>query len=69
MRESLEVKLMGESINTRNGDTCHVRATVLPPRINLPILQELLQAFCRPGWLMVRCSGTQRVVLTDELCK
>ena len=31
-------------------DTCHVRATVLPPRINLPILQELLHAFCRRVW-------------------
>ena len=55
-------------LEVTNGDTCHVRATVLPPRINLPILQELLQAFCRRGWPMVRCSGTHnRVVLTDEL--
>ena len=53
-----------------SGDTCHVRATVLPSRINLPILQELLHAFCQRGWPMVRCSGTHnRIVLslTDEL--
>ena len=55
-------------LEVTNGDTCHVRATVLPPRINLPILQELLQAFCRRGWPMIRCSGTHnRVALTDEL--
>ena len=55
-------------LEVTNGDTCHVRATVLPPRINLPILQELLHAFCRRGWPMVRCSGTHnRVALTDEL--
>ena len=47
---------------------CHVRATVLPPKINLPILQEFLRAFCRRGWPMVRCVGTHnRVTLTDEL--
>ena len=34
------------------------RATVLPPRINLPILQEFLKAFCRRGWPMVRCVGS-----------
>ena len=27
-------------LEVTNGDTCHVGATVLPPRINLPILQE-----------------------------
>ena len=47
--------------------TC-VRATVLPPKINLPILQDLLRAFCRRGWPIVRCVGTHnRVTLTDEL--
>ena len=51
-----------------SGDTCHVRATVLPSRINLPILQELLHAICRRGWPMVRCVGTHnRIALTDEL--
>ena len=51
-----------------SGDACHVRATVLPSRINLPILQELLHAICRQGWPMVRCVGTHnRVALTDEL--
>ena len=40
-------------------------ASVLPPRINLPILHK---AFCRRGWPMVRCVGTHnRVPLTDEL--
>ena len=53
---------------TVQGDICHVRATVLPPRINLPILQEFLKAFCRRGWPLVRCVGTHnRVPLTDEL--
>ena len=33
-----------------SGDTCHVRATVLPSRINLPILQEPLHAICQRGW-------------------
>ena len=55
-------------LEVMHGDTCHVRATVLPPRINLPILQELLHAFCRRGWPMVRCSGTHnRATLTDVL--
>ena len=55
-------------LEVTQGDTCHVRATVLPPRINLPILQELLHAFCRRGWPMVRCLGTHnRAPLTDEL--
>ena len=51
-----------------SGNTCHVRATVLPSRINLPILQKLLHAICRRGWPMVRCVGTHnRIALTDEL--
>ena len=55
-------------LEVTQGDICHVRATVLPPRINLPILQEFLKAFCRRGWPMVRCVGTHnRVPLTDEL--
>ena len=50
-------------LEVTQGDICHVRATVLPPRINLPIL-----AFCRRGWPLVRCVGTHnRVPLTDEL--
>ena len=36
-------------LEVTQGDLCHVRATVLPPRINLPILQEFLKAFCRRG--------------------
>ena len=44
-----------------HGDTCHVRATVLPPRINLPILQDILST-------LVRCTGMHNgVALTDEL--
>ena len=40
----------------------------IAPKINLPILQELLRAFCRRGWPMVKCVGTHnRVTLTDEL--
>ena len=31
-------------LEVTQGDICHVRATVLPPRINLPILQEFLKA-------------------------
>ena len=55
-------------LEVTQGDICHVRATVLPPRINLPILQEFLKAFCRRGWPQVRCVGTHnRVPLTDEL--
>ena len=55
-------------LEVTQGDICHVRATVLPPRINLPILQEFLKAFCRRGWPLVRCVGTHnRVPLTDEL--
>ena len=55
-------------LEVTQGDTCHVRATVLPPRINLPILQEFLHAVCRRGWPMVRCIGAHnRVALTDEL--
>ena len=55
-------------LEVTQGDMCHVRATVLPPRINLPILQEFLKAFCRRGWPMVRCVGAHnRVPLTDEL--
>ena len=55
-------------LEINSGDACHVRATVLPSRINLPILQELLHAICRRGWPMVRCVGTHnRVALTDEL--
>ena len=55
-------------LEVTQGDICHVRATVLPPRINLPILQEFVKAFCRRGWPMVRCVGTHnRVPLTDEL--
>ena len=59
---------MGCMLEVTQGDMCHVRATVLPPRINLPILQEFLHAVCRRGWPMVRCVGTHnRVALTDEL--
>ena len=48
-------------------DDSRVLATVLPPRINLPILQEFLKAFYRRGWSMVRCIGTHnRVPLTDD---
>ena len=55
-------------LEVTQGDLCHVRATVLPPRINLPILQEFLKAFCRRGWPLVRCVGAHnRVPLTDEL--
>ena len=55
-------------LEVTQGDMCHVRATGLPPKINLPILQELLRAVCRRGWPMVRCVGTHnRVALTDEL--
>ena len=55
-------------LEVTQGDLCHVRATILPPRINLPILQEFLKAFCRRGWPLVRCVGTHnRVPLTDEL--
>ena len=55
-------------LEVTQGDMCHVRATALPPKINLPILQEFLKAFCRRGWPMVRCVGTHnRVPLTDEL--
>ena len=55
-------------LEVAHGDTCHVRATVLPPRINLPTLQELLGTFCRRGWPMVRCIGMHNgVALTDEL--
>ena len=55
-------------LEVSQGDMCHVRATVLPPKINLPILQEFLRAFCRRGWPMVRCVGTHnRVTLTDEI--
>ena len=54
-------------LEVTQGDMCHVRATVLPPKINVPILQEFLRAFCRRGWPMVRCVGTHRVPLTDEL--
>ena len=55
-------------LEVTQGDICHVRATVLPPRINLPILLEFLKAFCRRGWPQVRCVGTHnRVPLTDEL--
>ena len=55
-------------LEVTQGDLCHVRATVLPPRINLPILQEFLKAFCWRGWPLVRCVGTHnRVPLTDEL--
>ena len=49
-------------LEVTQGDICHVRATVLPPRINLPILQEFLKAFCRRGWPMVRCVGTHNQV-------
>ena len=52
-------------LEVTHGDTCHVRGTVLPPQINLSILQELLQSFCRREWPMVRCIGTHnRVALT-----
>ena len=55
-------------LEVAHGDTCHVRATALPPRINLPILQEILSTFCRRGWPMVRCTGMHNgVALTDEL--
>ena len=47
-------------LEVTQGDMCHVRATVLPPKINLPILQEFLRAFCRRGWPMVRCPSVPR---------
>ena len=42
-------------LEVTQGDICHVRATVLPPRINLPILQEFLKAFCRRDDSDLRC--------------
>ena len=55
-------------LEVAGGDRCHVIATVLPARINLPILREILQPWCRRGWPIVRCVGTHNgAQLTEEL--
>ena len=51
-------------LEVTHGDAC-VLAAVLPPRINLPISQELLHAFC----IFFLCLAERAVKLLHAFCR